>query len=67
MTEKIIFQKKRDFGDKLNASFEFIRQNFKSLITAIFKIVGIPLILLGVVGGVFYYYYAQFLLAPDFE
>ncbi len=67
MTEKIIFQKKRDFGDKLNASFEFVRQNFKPLITAIFRIVGIPLILLGVVGGVFYYYYAQFLLAPDFE
>lgn len=36
----IEFRKRRDFGQKFNATFEFIRQEFKPLITAIIYIAG---------------------------
>jgi len=39
-TPKIILRKTRDFGQKINATFEFIRQNFKSLFTVLLYIAG---------------------------
>lgn len=43
--QKIIFYKKRDFSQKINATIEFIRQNAKPLGKAILFIVG-PLAIL---------------------
>lgn len=49
----IEFQRTRDFSRKLNATFEFIRQNFKSLGKSILFIAG-PSVLVGsVLGGSF--------------
>lgn len=42
----IVFQQARDFSQKLNATFEFIRQNFKPLAKSLLYIAG-PVILLG--------------------
>jgi hypothetical protein len=36
----IEFQRQRDFGQKINATFEFVRQNFKPLISSILIISG---------------------------
>lgn len=55
ITEKIKFQKTRDFGQKLNATFEFIRQNFKKLIGTLFRIAGIPLLILSLMWGAVYF------------
>ena len=41
----------RDFGQKINATFDFIRQNFKPLLLAILVIGGTPTLLAYVVGG----------------
>jgi len=49
----IEFQRTRDFSRKLNATFEFIRQNFKPLVTSILLISG-PAVLVGsVMAGTF--------------
>jgi hypothetical protein len=42
----IEFQQTRDFGKKVNVTFEFVRQNFKPLVKSIFVIAG-PAVLLG--------------------
>lgn len=46
MSEPIKFHKLRDFGAKMNATIEFIKQNFKSLFKYIFYFAG-PFILIG--------------------
>jgi hypothetical protein len=48
-TDKIIFAKARDFSEKLNDTFSFLRQNFKNLATAVLFVAG-PFTL---VGGIF--------------
>ena len=40
----IPFQRKRDFSNKLNATFSFVRQNFKSLSKCILYIAGPPVL-----------------------
>ncbi len=57
-SQHIRFQKTRDFGAKLNATFEFIRQNFKPLAKSILYIAGPAIILF----GVFYGYYQKYAL-----
>lgn len=48
MTEKIEFRKRRDFGEIISVTFEFIRQNFSQLGSVMFY-VGLPLsVLLGI-------------------
>lgn len=51
--KKIVFQKTRDFGTKFNASFDFIRQEFKPLMNALLYISG-PFIVLGSIMGAYY-------------
>ncbi|MBO9676205.1 MAG: hypothetical protein J7577_22385 [Sphingobacteriaceae bacterium] len=41
MTEKLEFRKKRDFGQVINDTFAFIRQNFKPLIKVYFTFCGL--------------------------
>lgn len=54
-SQKIEFRKTRDFGEVLNASFFFIRQNFKPLLLNLFFIAG-PFILVGsVIPGLLIY------------
>ena len=45
-SEKIEFRKVRDFGEVLNASITFIRQNFKSVMRSLLFIAG-PFLLVG--------------------
>jgi hypothetical protein len=47
----IYYHRSRDFGRKLNATFEFIKQNFKSLIKCLFVIVAPSTLMAGVVFG----------------
>ncbi len=54
-TEKIVFRQTRDFGQKLNATFEFIKQNFKPLVGAIFRVMWMPLLLVAVIYGGIYF------------
>ena len=49
----IEFQHTRDFSRKLNATFEFIRQNFKPLGKSILFIAGPPVLVGSVIGGSF--------------
>jgi hypothetical protein len=49
----IEFQHARDFSRKLNATFEFIRQNFKPLGKSILFIAGPPVLVGSVIGGSF--------------
>ena len=44
-TLKIEYHKTRDFGKKINATIEFIKQNFKPLFKAMLFIAGPPIIL----------------------
>ena len=46
--ETIILQQERDFGDKVNATFSFVSQNFKTLFLSLLYFAG-PL---GLVGGI---------------
>lgn len=48
---KIEFRKNRDFGELLNATFEFIRQNVKVLFLSLLFITGPAIILTGIAGG----------------
>jgi hypothetical protein len=56
--QKIELRRTRDFGEKFNATFEFIRQNYKGFMPAVIFI-SIPLI---VVGMVVANYYSNFVL-----
>jgi hypothetical protein len=49
----IEFQRARDFGKKLNATFEFIRQNFKPLGKSILFIAGPPVLVGSIIAGSF--------------
>jgi hypothetical protein len=49
--EKIEFRKVRDFGDLINATFEFIRQNFKKLFLSLLFIAGPGIFLTGIAAG----------------
>ncbi len=49
--EKIEFRKVRDFGDLLNATFEFIKQNFKKLFLSLLFIAGPGIFLTGIAAG----------------
>ncbi len=51
--EKIEFRKVRDFGEIINDTFLFIRQNFKQLITAFFAICGIFLLVQAVFSSLY--------------
>ena len=50
--QKIILQQQRSFSEKINATFEFIRQNFKSLFKSLIYIAGPPLLIVGIYSGV---------------
>ncbi|HEY8401346.1 MAG TPA: hypothetical protein VIK89_08800, partial [Cytophagaceae bacterium] len=39
-SEKIIFSQERRFGEKINATFKFLQQNFKKLTKCIIYIAG---------------------------
>jgi hypothetical protein len=49
-TKRIEFRQKRDFSEKVSATFDFLRINFKSLARSVILIAG-PLILMGI--GIF--------------
>lgn len=49
----IEFQRARDFSSKINATFEFIRQNFKALGKSILFIAGPPVLVGSVIAGSF--------------
>ena len=51
--QKIEFQRYRDFGQIINATFEFIRQNFLPLLKAIIFIAGPLILLAGIFGGLY--------------
>lgn len=50
----IEFQQTRDFSRKMNASFEFIKQNFKPLMKALLFIAGPPVLVGSILMGTFY-------------
>ncbi len=49
----IEFHRTRDFSRKLNATFEFVKQNFKPLGKSILFIAGPPVLVASLVGGSF--------------
>lgn len=49
-TPKIIFEQERDFSDKINATFNFITANFKTLFLSLLYLTG-PLVLIGGIFG----------------
>lgn len=51
-TSKIILQQQRGFSEKINATFEFIRQNFKPLFKSLIYIAGPPLLVVGIYSGI---------------
>ncbi len=51
-TQKINLHQQRSFSEKINATFEFIRQNFKSLFKCLIYIAGPPLLIVGIYSGV---------------
>ncbi len=53
MTTKINFYEKRDFGEKINTTFAFLRQNFKPLGKSLLYIAGPLILLLGIYTGLF--------------
>jgi hypothetical protein len=54
--QKIELRKTRDFGEKFNATFEFIRQNYKGFMPAVIFI-SVPLIVVGMVIISYYTYF----------
>jgi len=50
----IEFHRQRDFSKKMNATFEFIRQNWKSLFKSILVIAGPPVIVASLIIGSFF-------------
>lgn len=53
LTQKINFYEKRDFGEKINVTFAFLRQNFAPLSKSILFIAGPAILLVAVVAGVY--------------
>jgi hypothetical protein len=53
LTQKINFYEKRDFGEKINVTFAFLRQNFGPLAKSILFIAGPAILLIAVVAGVY--------------
>lgn len=51
--QQIEFRKIRDFGELINAAFEFIRQNLKILFFSLLFIAGPGIILTGIAGGLY--------------
>jgi hypothetical protein len=51
--QKIEFQRYRDFGQVINATFEFVRQNFLPLLKSTIFIVGPFIFLSGIFGGLY--------------
>ena len=51
--QKIEFQRYRDFGQIINATFEFLRGNFKQLAKAVIFLVGPFILLTGIFGGLY--------------
>lgn len=51
MTPTLPLAQERDFGQKINATFDFIRQNFKPLLLAVLVIGGTPTLLAYIIGG----------------
>ncbi len=51
--QKTEFQRYRDFGQLINATFEFLRENFKQLSKAIIFLVGPFILLSGIFGGLY--------------
>lgn len=49
--QKINLYEKRDFGEKINATFAFLRQNFRSLGRCLLFIAGPLLLLVGIISG----------------
>jgi hypothetical protein len=54
--QKIELRKTRDFGEKFNATFEFIRQNYKGFMPAVLFI-SVPLVLIGMFIVTYYTYF----------
>ena len=52
-SQKIEFQRYRDFGQIINATFEFLRVNFKQLAKAVIYLVGPFVLLTGIFGGLY--------------
>ncbi len=53
LNQKISFYEKRDFGEKINVTFAFLRQNFAPLAKSILFIAGPAILLISVVTGVY--------------
>ena len=53
LNQKINFYEKRDFGEKINATFAFLRQNFAPLAKSILFIAGPAILLISVVAGIY--------------
>jgi hypothetical protein len=51
--EKVELKKKRDFSDVLNASFAFIKQEYKTLWKVLFLYAGVPVLISAVLGTLF--------------
>ena len=51
--QKINFYEKRDLGDKINVTFQFLRQNFVPLFKSLLYIAGPVILVAGVVGGLY--------------
>jgi hypothetical protein len=52
-TMRIEFRRQRDFGDKISATFDFLRINFRSILRSVVLIAG-PIILIGIGLGVIF-------------
>jgi len=59
--EPIEFQQSRDFSKKLNATFEFIKQNFKPLTKCLLYIAGPPMLIGSILAGNLYRGYLGFI------
>ena len=53
LNQKINFYEKRDFGEKINVTFAFLRQNFAPLAKSILFIAGPAILLIAVVAGIY--------------
>lgn len=52
MEQQIKLRQERDLGEKINVTFDFIRQNFKPLFKSLIYIVGPVLIILGILSSI---------------
>ena len=53
LNQKINFYEKRDFGEKINVTFAFLRQNFAPLAKSILFIAGPAILLIAVITGLY--------------